>query len=387
MKIKKGTLALVFLLASLFLLVGVIGTVSAQSGKTAAPGQRVLDNFPTPRVVDVNQRKFVVYYIVDGLTNESSIRHYTQIQNEAKYRGWTLLKETNATYEAGKTRKAFQTALDQNPDAIVFSYLDIPPFMDLIKVARDKGIGVYCIGTDWVPGILMNTYSNNSVIAAKIVDYAIQRKGGVGGAVGFIDLWMPRGIRRDIIVAAMFEKGGYDFGETAHHKLTPEGFTDEIYSVTTNWITKYGDKLGFVWVCWDLGGITAARAMAAKGYTDKQMFTVGIDGGSMPWSVIRRGEIPFVASLAEPFEYQVHQTMEAIKQVQIDNMKPDAPGFIIPASHNLSTDGYTMIIDSSNVPPVGTNIHAVFNYYGGNPKDKSAWYNWGQPYIVKDVKE
>ena len=98
--IKKRTLVLVFLLASLFLF-GVIGTVGAQSGKAAAPGQKV-ENFAAPRVVDVKQRKFVLYYIVDGLTNESSIRHYTQIQNEAKYRGWTLLKETNATYEAGK---------------------------------------------------------------------------------------------------------------------------------------------------------------------------------------------------------------------------------------------------------------------------------------------
>jgi len=329
-----------------------------------------------------------VAHMLDSLTNESSQRAHLQMQNEARTRGWNLISETDVSgsYEANATRRAFERILAQRPDAIVISYLDIPPIADLIMQARRQGIGVYSHGTDFVPGMLLNVESAQGVIGAKIASYAIQRNGGVFDAVGFINLWMPRGIRRDIIAAALFEKGGWDVGETFHHSLTPEGYTDELFNVVTNWLTKYSDSLDFVWACWDLGAITAAQAMAAKGYTKDQMFTVGIDGGAMAWAYIRGGEIPFVASIADAFEYQIHVTCEAIASVHIDGKVPGEPGCVIPANNYITTDSMMVIVDESNVPPVGTNIHRIFNFYGGNPDDPDAWYNQGVAYTVQDFR-
>lgn len=333
--------------------------------------------------------KITVAHMLDSLSNESSQRAYLQMQNECATRGWTLISETDvaASYEADATRKAFERVLAQNPDAIVISYLDIPPIADLIIEARSRGIGVYSHGTDLSQGMMLNIESAQGVIGAKIASYAIQRNGGIFNTVGFIDFWAPRGVRRDIVAAILFEEGGWDVKETVHHNLTSEGYTDELFSVVTNWLTKYGDDLDFVWTCWDTGSITAAQAMAAKGYTKDDMFTVGIDGGAMAWSYIRSGEIPFVASIADCFEYQIHTTCEAIDQIHRQGLVPGQEGCIVPANNYITTDSMMVIIDESNVPDINTNIHAIFNYYGGNPDDPDAWYNQGTAYTVQDYKK
>lgn len=361
-----------------------VTTASTETTQTTATTEETSKEYNFPDLKIKTDNKLKIGYLAPELTNESTKRHWQQIQNECQHRGWELISDTNATYEADKTRTAFQRILSQDPDAIVFSFLDFPPIADLIIEARNKGIGVYNIGSGMIDGNVACVLSENGVIGVKMAAYAINRMGGSGKVAGFMDLWMPRGIQRDVTSAALFEDSNYEFKETVHHKLTPEGYTDELYSVASNWITKYGNDLDYIWVCWDLGAITVARAMAEKGYTEKDMFTVGIDGGSQPWAVLREGKIPFVASLAEPFEYQVHMIMETVKQCQVDNILPGDPGSIVPGSGFYSTDNMTFIVDKNNVPAVGANIHSVFNYYGGDPNDSNAWYNWGTPYTVTE---
>ncbi len=332
------------------------------------------------------QGKLKIAYLLDSLTNDSSQRHWQQVQNECSMRGWELIYDNNVSgnYEADATRQAFQNMMAQEPDAIVISYLDIPPIADLCVEAHNKGIGVYCIGTDISDGIMMNVCSNNSVIGAKVMAYVMDRLGGEANMIGFQNLWMTRGIRRDEIAMSMANSKTYNVATTEVHEVTPEGFLDEMFSVTENWLTKYGSDIDFLWACWDGGGIVMAQAMAAQGYTADDMFTVGMDGGSQAWAYIRNGDIPFVASLAEPFEYQVHQCFEGIYQMQVEGMRRGEPGCIVPTSGEYSTDNMTVMVDKNNCPEVGSNVHAIFNYYGGDADDADAWYNQGEIYTVKD---
>lgn len=331
--------------------------------------------------------KLKIAYLLDSLANDSSQRHWQQVQNECKTRGWELISETNVSgnYEADPTRQAFQNMMAQEPDAIVISYLDIPPIADLCVEANQKGIGVYCIGTDLSDGILMNVNSNNSVIGAKVMAYVMDRLGGEANTMGFQTLWMTRGIRRDEVAMSMANSKTYNVGTVEQHEVTPEGFTDEMYGVTENWLTKYGSDLDFVWACWDGGGIVIAQAMAAAGYSADDMFTVGMDGGNQAWAYIRSGEIPFVASLAEPFEYQVHQCFEGIQQLQVEGKHRGDADCIISKSGDYSTDSMTVVVDKNNVPDVGENVHTLFEYY--DPDDKDAWYNQGTVYTVSDYAQ
>ena len=150
-----------------------------------------------------------IAYLLDSLTNDSSQRHWQQVQNECAMRGWELIYDNNVSgnYEADATRQAFQNMMAQEPDAIVISYLDIPPIADLCVEAHNQGIGVYCIGTDISEGIMMNVNSNNSVIGAKVMAYVMDRLGGEANTMGFQTLWMTRGIRRDEIAMCMAKIG------------------------------------------------------------------------------------------------------------------------------------------------------------------------------------
>lgn len=330
--------------------------------------------------------KLKVAYLVEGLFNDSSQRHWQQVQNECEMRGWELIADTNVSgnYEAEPTRNAFQNMMVQDPDCIVISYLDIPPIADLIAEARDQGIGVYCIGTDLSDGIQCNVTSDNAVNAAKVMSYVMNRLNGVAGVIGFQNLWMTRGIRRDEVAFAIGNSTTYDVGETVSHNVTAEGFTDEMYSVATNWLTKYGNDIDFIWACWDGGAITIAQAMAVAGFTRDDMFTVGMDGGSQAWAYIRNGDLPFVASLAEAFEMQVHLCFEGIYDLQVKGMAVGELGCTIPATRVVPTENYTMLIDETNVPAVDSNVHAMFNYYGADPEDPEAWFNKGKVYVVND---
>ena len=357
------------------------GSSSAEEMPVASSGNTSDD------LIVKSDGKLKIAYLLDSLSNDSSQRHWQQVQNECEMRGWELISETNVSgnYEADPTRQAFQNMMAQEPDAIVISYLDIPPIADLCVEANQKGIGVYCIGTDISDGIMMNVNSNNSVIGAKVMAYVMDRLGGEAKVIGFQNLWMTRGIRRDEMAMAMANSKTYNVASTEVHEVTPEGYTDEMYATTENWLTKHGSDIDFIWACWDGGSIAIAQAMAAAGYSSDDMFTVGMDGGNQAWAYIRSGEIPFVASLAEPFEYQVHQCFEGIHQLQVEGMKRGDAGCIVPKSGEYSTDHMTVMVDENNVPQVGDNVHTLFEYYDEN--DTEAWYNQGTIYMVSDYAE
>ncbi len=109
----------------------------------------------------------------------------------------------------------------------------------------------------------------------------------------------------------------------------------------------------------------------------------------MSWAYIRdsvQTKFPLVASLADPFELQVHLACEAL-QGYMDGARPGDPGYIVPSSRYISTSQYQVMIDITNVPAVGTNIHEVFNFYGEDPSDPSAWFNQGNVYTVQEYQD
>ena len=56
-------------------------------------------------------------------------------------------------------------------------------------------------------------------------------------------------------------------------------------------------------------------------------------------------------------------------------MKPGDDGCLI-SEEGAAIYETGMVVSPKNVPEVGESIHAVFDYYGGDPEDADAWYNW-----------
>jgi ABC-type sugar transport system substrate-binding protein len=189
--------------------------------------------------------------------------------------------------------------------------------------------------------------------------------------------------RRAYVAATLFERDFPAVDLLAEEFLILEGYPERAYNTAANWMTKYGNKLDWIFGAWDIPGIYAARAVEQAGFTRDDIFITGIDGGSQAYSMIRKGT-PFVACISQPFELYAHTIFEAINEVQVKGIKPGARGSMVPSSAVIYHT--PVLTDETNVPEPGQSIHAVFNYYGYDPNDMNAWYNWkekGGPYMIQ----
>ena len=189
--------------------------------------------------------------------------------------------------------------------------------------------------------------------------------------------------RRAYVAATLFERDFPAVDLLAEEFLIMEGYPERAYNTAANWMTKYGNKLDWIFGAWDIPGIYAARAVEQAGFTRDDIFITGIDGGSQAYSMIRKGT-PFAACISQPFELYAHTIFEAIAEVQVKGIKPGARGSMVPESGVIYHT--PVLTDETNLPEPGQSIHAVFNYYGQNPNDSNAWYNWkekGGPYMIK----
>ena len=125
--------------------------------------------------------------------------------------------------------------------------------------------------------------------------------------------------------------------------------------------------------------------MASGDTKGEETVVVGIDAGSRCFSYIRSGS-PLKYDLALPIEHMVHITCETVDQIQVQGMNPGDEGCMIGYS-GQQVYAEPMLITPENCPEVGTPIHEVFDYYGGDPEDTDAWYYWNDGpgiYTVED---
>ena len=334
---------------------------------------------PHPRVV--KNRQFVVGYLYRELGTESAQRNYHQVKIEAAHRGWKLVEVYAQTDEA--RRDGFNNLINQNVDAIVIANMPMQPLTDLIIKARQKGIGVYNVDTQMEPGVISNVTQPNAVAACTMF-YKIAESMGWKGNWAIITVpSIQVNIERTEPVKALIQHVFPGLTLLGEEYIDPNRpVRQQAFNFARRWITKYGDKLNIIFSSWDGGAKAAANAIEQAGYSGK-IFTIGIDGGSETWSMIRKGT-PFMASFAQPFELYDHVTFEIINQLQIQGLNPGDKGCIIQRyGQTIYETG--RLITRANVPQPGESVHAVFDYYGGNPKDPNAWYNWpeaGGPYKV-----
>lgn len=315
-----------------------------------------------------------------GLEAESCQRDYQQVKIECAHRGWEFV-DCMTVREATKQRETMETLIRKNVDAIVIIYWDMEAIADLILQAEQAGIGVYCVDTELRPGVIVSCTQNNAVAGALMAYWGIARLNERGKVAIYSGKWHIMR-RRGYTAATLFERDFPALELVSEEFLPLEGYEQAAVNVAENWMTKYGNELDWIFSGWDTPGQYAAKIVEQAGFTRDDIFITGIDGGSAIYSMIREGS-PFAATVSQPFEMYVHTVFDVINQVE-SGIKPGDPGSIVPKSRVIYHT--PVVTDETNVPAVGTSIHAVFNYYGGDPNDSSAWYNWqdaGGPYKIQ----
>ena len=66
---------------------------------------------------------------------------------------------------------------------------------------------------------------------------------------------------------------------------------------------------------------------------------------------------------------------EIIDDIQVKGLNPGDEGCLLTKA-GTAVYATGLVITPDNVPAVGTPIHEVFDYYGMDPEDPDAWFNW-----------
>jgi ABC-type sugar transport system substrate-binding protein len=282
--------------------------------------------------------------------------------------------------------------INQEVDAIILNNLPMEPLADLIIQAREEGIGVYNNDSQLMEGCITNATMPNGVASMEMY-YLIGNLMRWNANMVFNNL---RGLqvhpeRADPATALsgpgraypgmiVLDEQDVDLARGAH--------TQQVYDFTMVWLTRFGEEIDVIFCTWDGAAIGAAEAITTFGI-EKDILVTGIDGGSRTWAYIRDPNSAFKYSYAQPFELYTHKLCTLIEQLQVKGLRPGHPDVELTAFGTLlfSTG---IVVGPNNVPEVGKTIHAVFNYYGGDPDDPNAWWNWqeaGGPYMITDGTE
>lgn len=314
-----------------------------------------------------------------GLESESCQRDFHQMKIECAHRGWEYI-DCMTVRDSNEQRETLETLIRKKVDAIVITYWDMEAVADLVLKAEEAGIGVYCVDTELRPGVIASCTQNNALAGALMSYWGILRLNERGKVSIFSGKWHI--MRRRAYVAATLFDRDYPALELVSEEFLPlVGYEQAALDTAENWMTKYGDDLDWIFSGWDTPGMYAAKIVEQAGYTRDDIFITGIDGGSTAYAMIREGS-PFAACVSQPFELYVHTIFDIINQVEL-GVEPGDEGSLVPSTRVIFKT--PIVTDETNVPDPGQSIHAVFDYYGGDPDDPDAWYNWPEedgPYHV-----
>ena len=227
------------------------------------------DGFPVPRVV--KDRPLKIGALFQSLAIESVVRNYQQAKIEDAHRGWeVVLQAGNTDIER---RDIMQTFITKNVDAIIIANMAMLPVKDLIAKAREKGIGVYNVDTQLMPGVIANCTQPNGVVGCKLLY-----------AVGEDLLWQAKvaiitshavavnAERTDAMKGAMRAYPGLEIVGEEDVVIGGPDYRQQAYDFTQSWITKYGDDLDVVICSWDGAAVGATNAITAAGFDQTQIF-------------------------------------------------------------------------------------------------------------------
>jgi ABC-type sugar transport system substrate-binding protein len=356
-----------------------------QQDGVAGPEKAAFDNFKRPLIVQNN--KVTIIYMASNLTDESNIRPERQAEIEAAHRGW---KYQVINYEnPDNFREYFQNAINQRPTAIIVGITQaFPSYEDQVKQARDAGIGIYSVDNSVIPGVISNSTMDSRNASLKIMEkVAADHPGKVLNTCVFTLAMSEVLTTRYNTVMDYIKTHGDQFKYLETLDLASTGdLSTSGYTLTQTWLQKFGSQLNFIFCGADPAAMSAAEAVIQAGDSKgEKLFLSGVDGGSAPWKYIRSGG-PFKYTYSQPFEFFTHNTFEIIEQIQVKGLNPGETGCLIKkAGDTINAEG--IVTTAMNVPPLGASIHTVFDYYGQDPKDQNAWYNWKEGPGIYTVTE
>lgn len=343
------------------------------------PSGGAFDAYARPTVYDPESGEtFKVAVMIQYVTSPAAQRILNQTHIIADHYGWEV--EEVLFEKADNFRDSFQTVMNGGADAIIIHATDaLSSREDLLTEAREKGIGIYCVDADLAEGVITNVTCQNGTVATSLFYKMVNDAGGKAMTIGVLNwLSMPYLAERSNVFAAMADSyANTTLLSNDDLSATTYGTSYEAYTTVNAWESQYdlSESVDAVFCVVDDAVPGAVEAIKMSGdTTGENTFALAPEGGDVTWTYLRQNS-PLKYVYNQPYDLYAYQICEVIKAIQIDGLNPGDEGCPLEKAGTMIFCEGT-ISTRENCPQVGDNIHSVFNYYGGDPDDPEAWYNW-----------
>lgn len=222
----------------------------------------------------------------------------TTLAELAAKKGWkTNAIDTKGDF--GQMASRMEDAIAAKTSAIVIVSADPNQVKTQIAAAAAQGIPVFGCDSGYIPGMVMNSTSDNTAMSSAITEYLLTTIGEKGTLVVFTHRPHPGVLKRTQELDALLKKSPHVKVLSEQHVQVPgpiESARTQMESILLANPTK--GSITAVWAGWDEPAVGATQAIQAAGRNE--IVVTGIDGTSQAVDLIRRGS-PLIATMRQNF--------------------------------------------------------------------------------------
>jgi ABC-type sugar transport system substrate-binding protein len=243
-----------------------------------------------------------------------------RLEQIAKKEGWKIFV-SNAAGSWEKMNNLVENYVSRKVSVIVIAMGQASSLASSLQAAKDAGIPVIAIDSEYSDLMTADILTNNWEMGSKIATYLVDRLNHKGNIVVFkFDQFYGTRFRGKALDTVLSEEPNIKVLDV--HYLPPAGFVEDAQAAMQAYLVKYGDKINAVWCAWDDPAYGVSLAIKDKGFSQKDMFVVGIDGNDRNIQLIKSGSSPVAATIVQPFDDSTAKAADLIKKIVVQKKTP-----------------------------------------------------------------
>jgi len=312
---KKGLALLTVLVLTMVMLIGC--AAPAPQTSSSAPAESSVApvvSSEAPASSETGAVKLKIAFISTSNVDESMKWFLKNAQEEAAAQGVELVA-FDANGDVQKQTNMVADAISAKCDGIVMQCLDKKALIPALQKAKEAGLIISLMGADVDDsGKQYRDFvcAPDDLAAGKLAGETVIKK-FPDGAEGIMIMGGPG---ED---PSMKREAGFEEAiKGSNIKLLDKQYTagwDAAKAMATmeDYITKYGDKIKFVYAHWDNGATTIVQALEAKNMLDK-VFILSVDGCRAGFDLVKSGKT--AATMYQDMAFQAKECVKAVVAIK-----------------------------------------------------------------------
>lgn len=270
--------------------------------------------------LQVGAKDVTIGFVAANMGAVTQARIANKLEQLSKSEGWRIFI-SNAAGSWEKMNNLVENYVNRKVDVLITAMGKASSLASSLRAAKKAGIPVIGIDSEYSDLLTADILTNNWEMGSKIATYLVDRLDHKGNIIIFkFDQFYGTRYRGKALDMVLTEEPNINVLDV--HHLPPAGFVEDAQRTMESYLLKYGNKIDAVWCAWDDPAYGASLAIRSQGFTEKDIFVVGIDGNERNLKLIKSGVSPVVATILQPFEASTEKAVALIKKIIVQGRSP-----------------------------------------------------------------